>query len=171
MRWAQTQHDIVCNQKYDKTLPYSFHLSCVFNELVNYIHNTQEDFSETDMDILAMGAMGHDLIEDARVTYNDIANKWGFEVADVIYACTELRGKTRAERHGPEYIETLQENFFGRIVKLCDILTNTRYSKNSGSSMFKKYKKEYEHSTLPNLIQNDERLTYFKNEFEKLLNV
>jgi (p)ppGpp synthase/HD superfamily hydrolase len=92
-----------------------------------------------------MGAWGHDLIEDARVTYNDIRNNRGQPMADIIYACTELRGRDRNERHGAEYFKTLNDNRLAVFVKLCDIIANVTFSMLTGSTMYDKYRKEYPH--------------------------
>ena len=146
--WAYYQHDIVCNQKYNKTLPYSFHLDLVANNATKFKHLVKEN----DRGITLMGALGHDLIEDARVTYNDIKqlplmDHLGFkiseQVADVIYACTELRGRNRGERHGEEYIHGLRDNRLGLFVKLCDIGANVGFGVLTNSSMVKKYREEF----------------------------
>lgn len=114
--------------------------------------------SPEDFQLALMGAWGHDLIEDARTTYNDIKQfkhkdpKSSLdgtilipELANIIYACTELRGKNRSERHGHEYIQLLRENRLGRFVKLCDIIANVNYGLLTNSSMYNKYQDEYPH--------------------------
>jgi (p)ppGpp synthase/HD superfamily hydrolase len=146
--FCKHQHDIECNQKYNKTLPYSFHLSLVANRVEKFdylLDNMDERF------VCLHGAWGHDLIEDARVTYNDIKiemekenfYKYSNPVADIIYACTELRGKNRDERHGAEYIQGLKDNKLGLFVKLCDISANIGFGILTNSSMVNKYKFEF----------------------------
>ncbi len=139
--WCHHQHDVVCNQKYDKTLPYSTHLKFVQAQAEKFAHL----ISPVEEPTVRLAAAGHDLIEDARLTYNDIVDMVGQRVADVIYACTELRGKNRKERHGEEYFETLKYNDLAVYVKLCDIIANVTYSKLTNSSMWSKYRKEYKH--------------------------
>lgn len=151
--FCKHQHDVECNQKYDGNLPYSFHLNLVAKQVEKFKYL----LSDIDQDIVICGAWGHDLIEDARITYNDIKNinifhrdglKGGFlshKVADVIYACTELRGKNRNERHGPEYIQGLKDCRLGLFVKLCDIFANIGYGLLTNSSMVEKYRKEIPH--------------------------
>jgi (p)ppGpp synthase/HD superfamily hydrolase len=134
-------HDVECNQKYNKDLPYSFHLKMVaaqvekFAPLVNYDKN----FLATALKVAYL----HDTIEDARVTYNDVKKMFGEEVADAVYCCTELKGKNRAERHGYEFFMQLRQNKLAVFVKLCDIIANVLFSLLSNSSMIKAYKKEY----------------------------
>jgi (p)ppGpp synthase/HD superfamily hydrolase len=142
--YAQHQHDVECNQRYATSflqgIPYSFHLRAVAAQAkqFGYLLQTLEECQLTEM-----GAWGHDLIEDARVTYNDIKNAWGQPLADIIFACTELRGRDRSERHGDEYYETLNANRLAVFVKLCDIIANVTFGMLTGSSMYDKYRKEY----------------------------
>ncbi len=137
--WCHNQHDVVCNQKYDKTLPYSTHLKFVQAQAEKFAYLVRP----TEEVVVIKAAAGHDLIEDARVTYNDVVGLVGVDVADIIYACTELRGRNRSERHGAEYFETLKQNRLAVYVKLCDIIANVTYSKLTNSSMYHKYQKEY----------------------------
>jgi (p)ppGpp synthase/HD superfamily hydrolase len=135
-------HDIECNQKYSNNLPYSFHLDLVAMQALKfekYIFVDDPYYTAT-----WIGIYGHDSIEDARVSYNEIKNKFGEIVADVIYACTEYRGKTREERKPEQFYVELKLNEIAVFVKLCDIIANSLYSQMTGSTMFKKYKKEYE---------------------------
>lgn len=147
-KWAINQHDVECNQKYDKTLPYSYHLLLVESNVVKYGHllnrgrlNTTEWLSE--YHIALMAAIGHDLIEDARVTYNDVKKVGGWNVADIIYCLTDDKGKNRKERHSDRYFEDLKGNELAVFVKLCDVLANIKYSSLTNSRMLDVYKKEF----------------------------
>ena len=147
IEYCINQHDVVCNQKYSKTLPYSFHLELVAKQVKLFEHLLG---SSDDKQLVLMGAWGHDLIEDARVTWNDIVhctNALLYEnsviLADIIYACTELRGKNRAERHGDEYITGLANNRLALFVKLCDIIANIKFSLLTNSGMYAKYAEEF----------------------------
>lgn len=134
------QHDIECNQKYDKELPYSFHLNLVAiqQRKWEYLLGNVDEMTFTNK-----GAWGHDLIEDARKTYNDIRNIAGKIVADIIYCCTDEKGKNRDERHNAKFYMELKENRLAVFVKLCDIIANITYSLLTNSSMYRKYSKEY----------------------------
>lgn len=151
--FALTTHHKV-GQKYDKKYPYYYHLVMVTNNAIRFSHL----LSNEDRLIVILGALFHDLVEDARLTYNDVKELYGVEVADVVFACTELRGKNRSERHGPEYIKGLQESRLGTYVKICDIIANMTMGLRTGSSMLKKYRKEYPHT----------RENLFRQEFEEL---
>lgn len=144
-----TQHDVECNQKYNDTLPYSFHLKMVraqFEVFKNLL-------SFEEQEIAAAGCAGHDLIEDARENFNSVLNKAldsGFsnpeahKIANIVILCTEFsRGKSRAERKPDEFYIALQGDKLAAFVKLCDIIANSLFSCLSNSSMFEKYKKEF----------------------------
>lgn len=139
--WAFEQHDVVCNQKYDKRHPYSFHLEMVDKVAHQFQHLLKDD---EEAECVFMAVWGHDLIEDARLTYNDVLQASSFEVAEIIYACTEEKGRNRAERHSDSYYAGLKANRLATYVKLCDIIANVKYSLLTNSSMYKKYKVEFE---------------------------
>jgi hypothetical protein len=163
--YCSNTHDIECNQKYGNTKPYSYHLGMVVDNVTRFKSILP---SEDDYTIAYCGAWGHDLIEDARITYNDIVQQvkikgtdgkpLNVDIAEVIYSCTEEKGKNRGERLSEKFYSDLRENKVGVFVKLCDVLANVTEGKNTGSGMFKKYQKEY-----PKLKRN----LYLK-EYDKL---
>jgi hypothetical protein len=155
------QHDVVCNQKYADYLPYSFHIKTVeaqgekFMHLIEgkHIKNTENSFSNPVWfkDVVRLSLSGHDLIEDARFTYNnvkDLATELGNTVAgemvaDIVYCVTDEKGKSRRERKNYKYYKELCENKLAVFVKLADLSANTLFSKLTGSSMYDKYKSEF----------------------------
>ncbi|MEI2419890.1 hypothetical protein V6O07_06430, partial [Arthrospira platensis SPKY2] len=116
------------------------------------------------------GIWGHDSIEDARLTYNDVKEKFGEIAADIVYLCTEFKGKTRAERKPTEFYLQLRENDLATFVKLCDIMANTKFSLLTNSSMFNKYKAEYFEKVKPLLYMNDQYEDMWL-ELDKLYNI
>ena len=158
------QHDKVCNQKYADILPYSFHLKCVEAQGEKFIKLVREGniINENNMrakmvsykEIVRMALTAHDTLEDSRLTYNDIkelgTNHFensivGEMIADIVYAVTDEKGKTRKERKSDKYYKELSENKLAVFVKLADISANTLFSKLTGSSMYDKYKSEFSH--------------------------
>jgi (p)ppGpp synthase/HD superfamily hydrolase len=85
---------------------------------------------------------GHDLIEDCRVSYNDVKQHLGQEAADIVYAVTNDKGKNRKERAGERYYLGIRNTPGAVFVKLCDRIANVQYSKMTKSRMFEMYKKE-----------------------------
>lgn len=154
------QHDIVCNQKYGENLPYSFHLKAVEAQGEKFMYMI-EDIRVENPDnyrassvglrsIVRYALIGHDIIEDGRITYNDLINSVKTDnyhaskmVADIVYAVTDEKGKTRAERKNDKYYKELSENKLAVFVKLADLAANILYSKLTGSSMYEKYKSEF----------------------------
>ena len=156
IKWCISQHENT-NHMYDKYLPYEFHLRMVAKVAKDFQHlmdpmafakNTfesriTEDFAFHYMaSTLEIAAFGHDLIEDTRSTYNDVKKVTGELAADIIYALTNEKGKNRAERANDKYYEGIRNTPHATFVKLCDRIANIWHSKNTKSSMFKKYAKE-----------------------------
>jgi (p)ppGpp synthase/HD superfamily hydrolase len=77
-----------------------------------------------------------------RVSYNDVKDALGQEVADIVYAVTNEKGKNRKERANDKYYEGIRNTPGAVFVKLCDRIANVQYSKMTGSRMFEMYKKE-----------------------------
>lgn len=139
---------------YDTYLPYEFHLRMVHNVGQQFKHLLSgEEYSTGDIianpmmqvstrHACMLACWGHDLIEDTRVSYNDVKDHLGQEAADIIYALTNEKGKNRKERANDKYYEGIRNTKGAVFVKLCDRIANVQYSKMTGSRMFEMYKKE-----------------------------
>lgn len=64
------------------------------------------------------------------------------KIANIVYALENNKGKTREERANDAYYELITETDGATFCKLCDRRANIKYSKENGSDMFEKYKKE-----------------------------
>lgn len=128
------------NHKYDG-LPYKVHLRLVIEVAKKYIHLIPEDKRA----IVIAACWCHDVIEDCRLTYNDAKETLGVEVADIVYALTNDKGKNRKQRAGENYYKGIRETEFETFVKLCDRFANLNYSTLIGSRMSDMYKKEMPH--------------------------
>lgn len=95
-----------------------------------------------DLDIVRAGAFLHDTIEDARLTYNNIYNRFGKDIADIVLAVTDVPAENRLLRHLLTMPKTVL-NYKAVILKLCDICANGSYSLSINSTMYKKYRNEY----------------------------
>jgi len=71
-----------------------------------------------------------------------VKNQLGEEVADIVYAVTNDKGKNRKERAGDKYYEGIRNTPGAVFVKLCDRIANVQYGKMTKSRMFEMYKKE-----------------------------
>ena len=165
IKFCINQHDVVCNQKYDKILPYSKHLDYVYNQCQLFddlrIENELSYFN------IKCAIYGHDLIEDARVSYNDIKEMVGRDVAEIIYLCTENKGRDRSERKNDRFYEELNYNKSAIFVKLCDLIANIKYSLLTNSSMFKKYKDEWNDKIYKHL-NNTIHINKYRDDFNVL---
>lgn len=154
-QWCISQHNDT-NHMYDTYLPYEFHLRMVVQVYQNFKHllsngtitreksSYQDTFQIIDETQYAveLACWGHDLIEDTRVSYNDVKSKLGGNAADIIYAVTNEKGKNRKERANDKYYEGIRNTPGAVFVKLCDRIANVQYSKMTKSRMFEMYKKE-----------------------------
>lgn len=130
---AHQLHEQV-NQTYDKVHPYGFHLDMVADAVYKYGHEVCAE--EHDVLPLFFAAYFHDSIEDARQTYNDVtktARQWmdeeqAYTAAEIVYALTNDKGRTRAERAGDKYYQGIRETPYAPFVKLADRLANITYS-------------------------------------------
>ena len=122
------------NQTYDGDKPYSVHLDMVAASVFEYGYLVCDD--ERDLLPIFFGAYFHDSIEDARLTYNDvkkIASRWMDEeraliAAEIVFALTNDKGRTRAERAGERYYQGIRETPYAPFVKLADRCANFTYS-------------------------------------------
>jgi len=135
--WCIEQHRKT-NHYYDRYLPYEFHLRMVNNVYEDFQHLLDEELN----DYCGKAVWAHDTIEDTRVSYNDVKNQLGDEVADIVYAVTNDKGKNRKERAGDKYYEGIRNTPGAVFVKLCDRIANVQYGKMTKSRMFEMYKKE-----------------------------
>lgn len=162
---AYSLHEHV-GQTYDKTLPYSFHLSMVADAVLKYGHKII--INESDILPVIFAAYYHDSIEDARLTYNDIkdvARKYmspeqSYMAAEIVYALTNDKGRTRQERAGENYYAGIRQTPYAPFVKLCDRLANLTYSINSSNNgnfhMLEVYKSEWPHFIQSITVSNDD---------------
>lgn len=118
--------------------PYSYHLSSVAKWVREFSHLLSPEEAE----IAEAAAWVHDAIEDARQTHNDVSAAVSAEVADVAYALTTEKGRSRQERANDAYYEGIRANRVATFVKLADRLANVEHSVSSKSRMASVYQKE-----------------------------
>lgn len=122
------------NQNYDQVHPYGYHLDMVAKLVQRYGYYVCSN--EADVLPLLFGAYYHDAIEDARRTYNDVLRtarqfmdeEQALLAAEIVYALTNDKGRTRAERAGERYYQGIRSTPYAPLVKLADRLANATYS-------------------------------------------
>ena len=143
------------NQTYGGGLPYGYHLDMVAEGVRSFGHLVC--VSDDDVLPLFFAAYYHDSIEDARQTYNDVMNtartmmteEQSLMATEIVYALTNDKGRTRAERAGERYYQGIRQTPYAPFVKLCDRLANISFSCASEGSenvrMREVYKQEVPH--------------------------
>lgn len=139
---ACNAHNAV-NHMYAGALPYGFHLKQVADLAQKFSYEIPiYAFYQT-----VAAAWLHDVMEDCRWTYNDVARATSKDVAEIVFALTDELGRNRQERK-QRTLPKIAANRLAVFVKLCDRIANSEYSKNSLDSaksqrMFKVYCAEY----------------------------
>lgn len=160
---AWNLHESV-GQKYDRNLPYGHHLSMAANAAFSYGHQVIDN--EFDFIPVVFAAYFHDSIEDARLTYRDVisvASQFMTEeqsviAAEIVYALTNDKGRTRSERAGEKYYAGIRETPYAPFVKLCDRLANMTYSCSSRNNhMSEVYESEWPHFIEAITVRNEDK--------------
>lgn len=142
---AKKWHEAV-NHKYDGKSYFEAHIEPV----VAFGHFYLDYIPKKYQGVVIASLYLHDSVEDTMKTYRDVYDvfykNYGEEVAtmiaDIVFACTNDKGKTRKERAGKKYYKGIRNTPYATFVKIMDRLGNGNYSKKAGSTMFKKYKQE-----------------------------
>lgn len=145
-------HDTIHSQNYGKTLPYSFHLNSVVQQLFRFRkimfkawvfsfgefiddENSPNKFitNKSLFSLMMIAGYAHDSIEDLSLTYNDLIytlaqnglnSKQSIFVADIVFAVTDEKGKTREARKNDKFYSELFQNEQAVIIKLSDMFAN-----------------------------------------------
>lgn len=149
------------NHLYDGK-PYETHLHWVYVYGIKY----GNFLTERDLPFALAACWTHDTIEDCRQTYNDVLNACGVKVAEITYALTNEKGKTRKERANDNYYLGIKTTPLATFVKLCDRLANIRYSLDNQSRMLSAYRNE--HNDFKNRLWSQRYQSMFA-EMEQML--
>ena len=152
---------------YDGYLPYEFHLRMVVGVAHRFKHLVPEAMFET----IVGGCWNHDNIEDTGETFNDVKAVCGTAIANLAFALSNNKGKTRKERADEKYYEDIRNEAFADYCKLCDRIANIEYGVMTawaGGRMLDMYRKENEHfcNQLPN-----PRYDEMRNRIHQLLKI
>lgn len=134
-RYATVVHG---GQVYNDEVPYVDHLTDVFAVI--------KRFGLSDDEEIASATWLHDSIEDTRTSYNDIKARFGVEVAELVYAVTDERGRNRKERHAKTYPKIKAAGIKATQLKLADRIANVEYGSANGgkAAMYREEQAEFE---------------------------
>lgn len=124
--YAFHQHDVECNQWYDKELGlrYSYHLQCVVDVGYRFINLLDKELRTRAI----QGLYLHDIVEDARHTYNKLKRLYGADVAsDACSLTTNIGGHDREQRAGKWYYDKINEHIVKVFIKFCDRIANMEH--------------------------------------------
>ena len=154
-KFAQEKHK---NQKRkDGVTPYSDHLEGVVNRLKN--------LGVTDKDVLC-AAWLHDIIEDTDVTFDQINERFGREVAVIVLSLSKDQNILKKDRE-IQYISQLKDaSFQTKLIKLCDISANLKDLANAPISKTQKNKQIKKILHYLRIIKND--IIENKSEYPKI---
>ena len=119
-------------QTYNDEVPYTYHLDNVVKIL--------QQFSLTDPVMICAGYL-HDTIEDTTRSYNDIKDRFGEDVAELVFCVTSELGRNRKERNEKTYPK-IAANPRAILLKLADRIANIEYGLASGGKT-EMYTKEF----------------------------
>ena len=128
------------------------HALNVYDNEPYYVHfedleQVLKDHGEDDEESVIMAYL-HDAIEDGGVSYNDIKKRFGKDVAEVVYLCTDNKGRNRDARKNQAFYDELKSSEYrlqATKIKVADRIANSRRSVKNKHSMGDRYKKEYVH--------------------------
>lgn len=143
--YAVSRHE-ARNQRYGEH-PYSYHLGQVADAGFHFRHllqPTEHIPVEALREIVIAGCWIHDVIEDTGETYNDVVRATSVEVAEIGYALTTPKGRTRKDRHCEAYYKEILETPGAAFVKICDRIANVTFSRQTQSKMLEVYRREAE---------------------------
>lgn len=126
---AEKAHE---SQMYD-IYPYTYHL--------HQVYNIAKDLGFDRA--IQTACILHDIIEDTTISYNDVKDNFGEEIAEIVYCVTDELGRNRKERKQKTYPK-IHSNWKAIIVKVCDRIANVKQSKQFSPERFKMYVKENE---------------------------
>jgi (p)ppGpp synthase/HD superfamily hydrolase len=135
--YASARHEAVCHRYGNH--PYAYHLQMVADTALLFL----DGYPPAAREVILAACWCHDLIEDARETYNDVKAQTGETVAEIVFALTNEKGRTRAERANDRYYAGIRATPHAVFVKLCDRIANVRASREAGSRLFDVYRAEY----------------------------
>jgi guanosine-3',5'-bis(diphosphate) 3'-pyrophosphohydrolase len=116
------------------TREYSFHLQSVVT--------IAKEFKLNENIIAACWL--HDTIEDCNISFQDIKNVCGENVAEIVYCVTDELGRNRKERKEKTYPK-IKSNNDALCVKLCDRIANIQQSFiDNNMNLLSMYLKEHE---------------------------
>jgi (p)ppGpp synthase/HD superfamily hydrolase len=81
-------------------------------------------FGRTDDEDLLAAALLHDVLEDTRADYDDLLERFGPKIADIVVALSKDTRKIEPEREDEYYRKLAGESWRVKLIKLADVYDN-----------------------------------------------
>lgn len=134
----------------------------VENHFLDVFKILQDEFGVSDQDVLTAGLL-HDTLEDTSVTYQEIAEKFSKEVANMVREVSHPKNYTREQKD--EYYERIKTISQGaKLIKMADFVSHLR-------DFIKIYEKKEQH-LYPKFVNNDKYIASireFLDSYEDLI--
>jgi len=154
-------HEKHKNQKRkDGVTPYSDHLEGVVNRLKN--------LGVTDKNVLTAAWM-HDIIEDTDVTFDQINEKFGREIAVIILSLTKDKSVAKKDIEQQYVTQLKNASIDAKLIKLCDISANLKDLSTAPISKNQKNKQVKKIIHYMRIIKND--ISEKQSEYPKIAEI
>ena len=138
--YAASHHGTQRYGKGELSFPYTKHLGDVAAVVEEFLHLRE---GVGDGSHLIAAAWLHDTVEDTSVTFENVLEEFGRNIARIVFAVSNEPGKNRRERHERTYPKIRAAGRDALIVKLSDRIANVRHSVKHNHGMVMMYKREY----------------------------
>ena len=93
------------------------------NHLLEVAHLVSTALSQPDTN-LVIAALLHDVIEDSSVTKEEVAERFGTDVADLVVEVTDDKSLSKAERKRLQVVNASKKSVRAQMLKLADKISN-----------------------------------------------
>jgi|SRR5579871_2189024 len=100
------------------------------NHLLEVAHLVSTALAEPDTNLI-MAALLHDVVEDCAVTKEELAERFGSDVAELVAEVTDDKSLPKAERKRLQVINAPKKSTRAQMIKLADKISNLRAILNS----------------------------------------
>lgn len=155
-------------QKYEDQ-HYEVHLEAVISVFDSFVDTiVSEDDGYVLAGILETAIWLHDILEDTNVTYLDLLELFGKNVADLVMAVTDSPGINRKERKRKTLPKIREYGKYAVAIKLCDRIASVKNCIDTKSNLFNMYAKEHE-SFFKELYSKEDGLDDLWTELSNLI--
>src|SRR5579863_1057472 len=95
------------------------------NHVLEVAHLAATAISEPDTNLI-IAALLHDVVEDTAVTKQDVAERFGVDVADLVMELTDDKSLPKAERKRLQVVHAPTLSARAQVIKLSDKISNLR---------------------------------------------